>query len=79
MKFKPRGLVVTAMGVLVLWAALTTHEAAAVDSILLIALAIFAVITSAAIVSAKSQGRSVVGQAGAVREIRRWFSNHENS
>ena len=75
MKFNPKGLLVTAAGVLVPWVALTTHSVAVVDSLGLIALAAFVAVASAAIVVGKIQGRPVIGQAGAFREVLRWLSN----
>jgi hypothetical protein len=74
MKFNPKGLLVTAAWVLLILVAFEAHKVEAVDNLYTIALVVFVTMTSIAIVVARVRGRNVAGQAGALREIQRWFS-----
>jgi len=75
MRFNPKGLFVTGVGLFMLWAVLQTRTSVVIaDDVLLIAWALLLVVSSAAIIGARLQGRTVIGQSGALHEIRRWFS-----
>jgi L-lactate permease len=78
MRFNPKGLIVTAAGLLLIWTVLVTRTVDAFDNAFTIVLGVFLVVSSIAIVVARLQGRNVSGQTGALREIRRWFTNTAN-
>jgi len=75
MRFNPKGLLVTGVGLFMLWAALQTRTSVMIaDDVLLIAWMLLLVVSSVAIIRAKLEGRTVIGELGAFYEIRRWFS-----
>jgi hypothetical protein len=78
MKFNSKGLIVTAAGLLLIWTVLETRTVEAFDNAFSIALGVFLVVSSIAIVVARLRGRDVFGQAGALREIQRWFTRGSN-
>jgi hypothetical protein len=75
-KFNPKGLIVTAVGVLALWVALQTHTIPMFDLAFRITLWTVVSILSAVVVVGTIKGRTVNGQLGAFRELCRWF-RHE--
>ena len=78
MKFNPKGLIVTAAWILVLVTAFKTQTVSAVDNVYSIALGILLLVSSVAFVVARIRGFNALGQAGALREIRRWLPNRWN-
>jgi hypothetical protein len=75
MKFNPKGLIVTAAGLLIMWTVFETRTVEAFDNAFSIALAVVLLVSSIAIVVARIRGRSASGQAGALREIQSWFAS----
>jgi hypothetical protein len=73
MKFNPRGLIVTAVGALILWTVLQTHTIRVVDRVLWIVLVIVLFVLSVGTLVGTIRGRTAVGQVSALRELRRLF------
>ena len=78
LKFNPKGLIVTTVGLLIMWTVLATGTVDAFDNTFTVALDVFVTVTSIAVVIAKIQGRDAFGPAGALREIRRWLTRTTN-
>src|SRR5262249_13083582 len=76
MKFNPKGLIVTGLFVLMVYAIFATQTVEAFDNLFSIAVAVLLVVTSLAILVARMRGVSAAGQSAAFREIQRWFSKH---
>jgi hypothetical protein len=72
MKFNPRGLLVTVVEIaLISWLALRTHAVSTFDFVFGIILWAVVMVLSVAMVVGTAGGRSVIGQGGALWELRR--------
>ena len=78
MKFNPKGLIATAAWIVVVVTVFKTQTVSAADNLYTIVLGIVLLVSSVAFIVARIRGFSALGQAGALREIRRWLPNRWN-
>ncbi len=73
--FNPKGLIISALGALVLWAALRTGSGGDLDIAVRVAVwTVYIVLSGVGIVAATRHG-APLSQQGAFRELRRWFTH----